>query len=128
MNKLASLLALAVLALPAPALADTGLAGSYKVQGWNPGTATSAKANYSGTLTLTEVGGDGVAAVWTVGDPASTTKGLGIVSNVGGKRLLSIGYNDGETGGIAVYEVSADGKTLTGVWGSGGAGHELNRR
>lgn len=126
MKKLAALATLAVLALPMPAWAATGLAGSYKVEGWNPGTATANKPDYTGTLLLTDVG-EGVTASWTVGE-GSPTHGLGILSTLGGKRLLSIGYSDGDTGGIAVYEVSADGKTLTGIWGPGGAGHEVNRR
>jgi hypothetical protein len=126
LKQLIALAALAVLALPAPAFAASGLAGSYKVEGWNPGTATSQKPDYTGTLLLTDVG-EGVTASWTVGN-GSPTHGLGILTSVGGKRLLSIGYNDGDTGGIAVYEVSPDGKTLKGTWGAGGTGHEVNRR
>ncbi|MDB5099852.1 MAG: hypothetical protein JWM80_4273 [Cyanobacteria bacterium RYN_339] len=127
MKQLAAVLTLAFLALPLPAFAASGLAGTYQCEGWNPGSATTAAADYKGSLVLMD-DGNGVRASWITGDPNNPTKGLGIITNAGGKRLLSIGYNDGTDGGIAVYEVSADGKTLTGLWGPAGAGHEVNKR
>lgn len=125
-----ALLALAVaipcLLAPQVALAaPAALEGVYDVEGWNPGTASSAPADYHGSLSLAAQG-NGWEADWVVGN--DHTHGVALLHEVGGKRVLAIGYVDGGAPGIALYEVSPDGKVLNGVWGVGGGGREIDRR
>jgi hypothetical protein len=128
--KLVAALTVAMLALPLPAYAASGLAGTYECTGWNPGTAADAPPDYTGTLTLTDQG-DAVTADWYIGkDALHHTLGTGMVTWVGWERVVSFGYDTNSGAGIAVYKVSWDGKTLTGLWGPGTdpIGRELNKR
>lgn len=99
-----------------------GLEGTYKLQGWNPGAAVSGAGDYGGSFTLAKKG-PGYAVTWVTG--GATSRGHAIERSVGGKRLLMVGYDSGGEASVAVYEVSADGKSLNGEWyNSDGMGHE----
>jgi hypothetical protein len=103
------------------------LEGTYECRGWNPGTPVTQPVEYGGWLKLKRVG-EAWAADWQTGAETHHILGNGILTNVGGKRVLSIAYMEGDQPVVAVYEVSADGKTLTGVWGSDATGHEIDTR
>ena len=103
------------------------LEGTYTCRGWNPGTPITRPVEYGGVLKLKRVG-EAWAADWQTGPQDHHILGNGILMNVGGKRVLSIAYMEGDQPAVAVYEVSADGKKLTGVWGSAATGHEEDVR
>lgn len=126
---LASALAasLAVPLLAAPAFAVPQVAGSYSVEGWNPGVMTSKKASYTGTLKMVDMGG-WYRVTWTSTAFSGESKGVGYLRSFGDKWALAIGYTAGKEPAVALYSVSVDGKVLSGDWVEGGVGHEVATR
>ncbi|MDB5096496.1 MAG: hypothetical protein JWM80_917 [Cyanobacteria bacterium RYN_339] len=119
-------LALAWTMMGTQPIQDT-LEGTYECRGWNPGTPITRPVEYGGTLQLKRVG-EAWAADWQTGPADHHILGNGILLNLGGTRVLSIAYMEGDQPVVATYEVSADGRKLTGVWGSDGTGHEVDTR
>lgn len=104
------LLGILILAVTLPAVAKSGFAGTYAVNGMNPGAGA-----YKGTLTITPKGG--VYDVrWTIG--TMQYSGVGLV--VG--DTLSVAYTGGDKSwiGVCAYRVRADG-SLDGKWAVHGA-------
>lgn len=96
--------AFSLLAFPSLALA-LDIAGSYRLEGANPGEA----GRYTGTAEVSRTG-DTFQVIWRIG--GQVQQGTGILLN----DVFSITYQqDGALPGIAVYEVGQDG-VLSGTW------------
>jgi hypothetical protein len=109
-----ALLALTLaLCLALPAMAQR--AGVYEVRGTNPdGTA------YTGLLQLRQAGIVSWLVLWQVG--GERIEGVGMSAG----STLAVTYRAGNTQGMAIYEILADG-SMTGQWtlvGSSGIGTE----
>lgn len=101
------LAALLALSLAFPAAAQRS--GLYEVTGANPdGT------EYTGTLTLTQVGLSTFRVVWTIGN--DTIEGMGMVSGL----TFATAFALGDQAGMGIYEIRRDG-SLEGVWTTAGA-------
>jgi hypothetical protein len=78
-------------------------AGTYRVEGSNPGGS----GNYSGTVSVTKTG-ETYQVVWVVG----STRYVG--TGIGNKDFLAVSYKSGDGTGLALY--GADGGNWTGIW------------
>jgi len=94
------------LALASPALADPE--GTFKVTGTNPG----GQGEYSGTVTIAEVGENVYAVNWQIGSSAA------VGTAVGDEDFLSVGYKSGDNFGVALFV--REGSDWSGVWTYGG--------
>ena len=98
-----SMFAAAALVFSAAAALAAEPAGSYRVEGTNPGSGSS----YSGTVTV-ERTGQTYRVVWVVGG----TRYIG--TGIGDKNFIAVSYRSGSDTGLALY--GAEGGNWTGVW------------
>ena len=78
-------------------------AGTYRVEGANPGGS----GKYSGTVSVTKTG-ETYQVVWIVG----STRYVG--TGIGNKDFLAVSYKSGDATGLALY--GADGGNWAGIW------------
>lgn len=78
-------------------------AGSYRVEGANPG----GRGSYTGTVTV-ERTGDTYRVIWIVG----STRYVG--TGIGNRDFLAVSYRSGNDTGLALY--GEDGGNWKGLW------------
>lgn len=139
MKRLAPLACVALLVLglfaglrPASAEGDApapDLSGTWKLSGWNPGTARDGKPDYTGSVALESKGKGTYVVSWTVNGKVVNT-GVGLWDDR--TRAFAAGYAVQGKPGAAVFRLSEDGKVLdcVGVYMGkmGEIGHEEFRR
>ncbi|MGE0565376.1 MAG: hypothetical protein AB7O50_12760 [Pseudolabrys sp.] len=78
-------------------------AGTYRVDGTNPGNGSA----YSGTVTVSKTG-ETWRVVWVVGN----TRYVG--TGIGDRNFIAVSYRAGNESGLALY--GAEGGNWKGVW------------
>lgn len=134
MKRVAGIACAALLSLGLFALADgeeaaPDLSGTWKLSGWNPGTARDGKPDYTGSVKLEAKGKGSYVISWTVNDKVVNT-GVGIWDSR--TKAFAAGYAVGGKPGAAVFRLSEDKKVLdcVGVYMGkmGEIGHEEFRK
>ena len=109
------LLALAVVAVAAPAMAAEFHEGTYKVDGTNLDGS-----KYTGTADVKLLSDTTCSITWTTGQTSSS----GVCMMMDG--VVGVAYAQGQTVGVTMYHLNDDG-SLDGIWtiaGQNGSGTE----
>ena len=101
------LLANATIATVTTAALAADPAGSYRVEGTNPGSGST----YTGSVTVTKTG-ETWRVVWVVGN----TRYVG--TGIGDRNFIAVSYRAGNETGLALY--GAEGGNWQGVWAYAG--------
>jgi hypothetical protein len=114
---LATLVLVGLAIAPAPAAADTELAGVYMATGVNANGATYRRLVYIARH------GESFLVSWMAADRndrtvrvAATSVGVGISSN----GMLAVSYLSPQTSGIVMYRIEDGGRRLAGQWTTAG--------